>query len=175
MAKGDSGVVAAQPPQAMTTEEYQKVNFNDFKKGEEAAAEANKALASISNKEFSSATDLAKEWDLAVRPVSDKYGVEIASKIFLKDDKHFMFGAAYSDGNTVRVNSAIAPDVSRVNYREHGYIHTHPWNESFSGDDISWLKFRDHPMDERAYVTLPNGQIYEGRLGGPNGHQRRIY
>lgn len=64
----------------MTRAEYEKLNVDDPVKGKKAMDEANDALSPIANKEFKSTKKLVEAWDAKVRPVADKYGVEISSK-----------------------------------------------------------------------------------------------
>jgi hypothetical protein len=139
----------------------------DWKKGREAAAEANLALAPY-NHPYGSINDLLLDWSDAVVPVTRKYGFEIGSFIS-KGDGGYRFGPAFSSGQYSKVIMNLAEDAASG--IEVAWVHTHPTNTYFSGrgGDLEWTDIRAGMYHRTidAYVAWPNSQIYGWRSGTP--------
>jgi RHS repeat-associated protein len=141
------------------------VNVTDPRVGRAAGAAANEALGDALTTTHPTLDAAATAWSDAVQPVAGRFDTEIASKFFSVRGG-FRIGRAYSDGvicsRSVQcgVSTSLAPDVRSGMLA--GYIHTHPSNAGFSGNDLAmaYRFYTQTGIHQSAYVSLPNRQVF---------------
>ncbi|ALN79551.1 RHS repeat-associated core domain-containing protein [Lysobacter antibioticus] len=140
--------------------------------GRAASAEANSALAKagVASSTYSSKGRAARAWANVVQKVANKYNTEIASRLFAAPNEKIVTGSATSDGFITEVNPDFSESPNSL-YVTVGYIHTHPRNSLFSGNDLNyvlgmyravngWGRNTSGAIDQTAFVSRPDGKVY---------------
>lgn len=160
--------VVESPSSSMSNNTDQSgVNVTDPHVGGAAMMAADKALGDDLDITYPSMDAAAIVWSDKVQPIASKFDTEISSKFF-KVRGGYRIGATFSDGVICSrsaqcgVSTPLAPDIDIFGAQLSGYIHTHPGNANFSGNDlfIAHSFFKQTGMHQMAYVSLPNGRIY---------------
>ncbi|NKZ39752.1 hypothetical protein HF690_12420 [Oleiagrimonas citrea] len=137
----------------------------------EVIAVATKALKDAMENTYKTRDAAAKAWAAIVQPLADRFNTEIGSKLFTMDGNpsgKTKIGSPTSDGILCSLNAGCEVNVrlggNVPGGMLSGYIHTHPYNDNFSADDIyAAYELSRHSFVENdfsAYVTLSNGHVY---------------
>ncbi|WP_233842209.1 RHS repeat-associated core domain-containing protein [Dyella sp. 2HG41-7] len=143
-----------------------------------AMNEANDALKDqgVLGHPYDAENNLVTAWANAVVPVTKRMRVELQSDIMYLQNSGFFSSAAYSTGNQTNVDVANFQVKVQAAGKKVAEIHTHPFNNEFSGMTAYVMPFdpNAHAAGQNyccdlnryygngidGYVAMPNGSIY---------------